>query len=178
MKRVFGLSLLALAAACTPATPAASGPEAVVEKIYQTLVDSKGSKTTPLADIPMTDDLKALVDKAEAAGQARNEPVFDGDFAGNCQDCSGFTALKVAPKADARLAAGHKAVEASFKLYADVPRTVTWDMVEAGGGWRADNIVSDGVDLRKVAQESIDTPVATPAPTEPAPTPSTPTPNQ
>jgi hypothetical protein len=158
MKRIAGLLILALAAACTPAP---SGPEVSVLKIYQPLIDSKGEKTTSLADMPLSADLKALVDKAETA--AKGEPVFDGDFAGNCQDCAGFKDLTIANKADAGLAAGHKGVEASFKLFPDEPRTVLWDMVETPEGWRVDNIVAEGLDLRIISQEAIDT-AATPQP--------------
>src|SRR5262245_18078651 len=96
MKRALGLVLLALAA-CTPAAPA-SGPEAVVQAIYKPLVESKGEKGMPLSEMPLTDDLKALIAKAEEAG--KGEPVFDGDFAGNCQDCTGFTDLKIARRTD------------------------------------------------------------------------------
>jgi hypothetical protein len=151
MKRTFGLVLLVLAAACQPA---AQGPESVVQAIYKPLADSKGEKTTSLADMPLSAELKALVDKVEAT--VKDEPVFDGDFAGNCQDCAGFKDLKVAAKPDAGLAAGHQGVEATFKLFPDEPRAVLWDMVETPEGWRVDNIVSEGIDLRVIAQEALD----------------------
>ena len=171
MKRVITLLLLALPAACMPE---AADPEAVVQKIYQPLADSKGEKTTALADMPLSEELAALVEKAEAAGKARDEPVFDGDFAGNCQDCAGFSDLRISARADAGLPAGHKAVEASFKLFGDQARSVVWDMVETPQGWRVDNVVSEGIDLRQVAQESINAPPATTAEPQPA----TPAPGQ
>jgi hypothetical protein len=150
MKRLAGLFLPALLAmACTPGP---SGPEAVVLAIYKPLVDSKGEKTTSLADMPLTDDLKALVARAEQAG--KGEPVFDGDFAGNCQDCAGFKDLKIATKTGA--AQGLAQVDASFKLFMDEPKLVTWHMIDRAQGWRVDNITSEGIDLRKIAQETID----------------------
>jgi hypothetical protein len=161
MKRLIATALLTLAAACTPATP---GPEAVVLKIYQPLADSKGTETTSLAGMPLSEELAALVSRAEAAGAARDEPVFDGDFAGNCQDCAGFSDLRITAGPAGALAAGHKSVEASFKLYHDVSRTVTWDMVQTPDGWRVDNVVSDGIDLRRIALEAID---AGPVPPQP-----------
>lgn len=148
MKRMSGLVALALAAACAPA---ASGPEATVEAIYKPLADSKGEAGTSLTDMPLSADLKALVEKVEAT--VKDEPVLDGDFAGNCQDCSGFKDLKIAAKDGGD---GHKTVEATFKLFPDEPRVVTWDMVETPEGWRVDNIVSEGIDLRVIAQEALD----------------------
>jgi hypothetical protein len=152
MKRTLGLVLLTLAA-CTPAAPA-SGPEAVVTAIYKPLVDSKGEKGMSLGEMPLSDELKELVARAEEAG--KGEPVFDGDFAGNCQDCTGFTDLKIIRRTDTGLAAGRAGVEATFKLFGNEPRSVTWDMVETPDGWRVDNILSEGIDLRKIAQETID----------------------
>jgi hypothetical protein len=152
MKRALGLVLLMLAA-CTPAAPL-SGPEAVVQAIYRPLVESKGEKGMPLAEMPLSDELKALVAKAEEA--SKGEPVFDGDFAGNCQDCTGFSDLKLTLRKDTGLAAGRAGVDAAFKLFQKEPKSVTWDMIEAPDGWRVDNILSEGVDLRKIAQEAID----------------------
>ena len=164
MRRFAGLVLFSLAAACTPA-PSVPGPEAVVQTIYQPLVDSKGEKTTSLAEMPLSEDLKALVDKAEAA--AKDEPVFDGDVAGDCQDCEGFSDLKLAA-AGAAVPAGHQAVQASFKLFGGEGRSVIWDMVKTPQGWRVDNVLSTGFDLRLVARQAIDLAAA------PQPAPSTP----
>jgi hypothetical protein len=161
MKRAFAFALVALAAACTPAP---SAPEALVLGIYEPLVSSGGQKTTPLADMPLSDELKALVAHAEESG--KGEPVFDGDFAGNCQDCGGFKDLKVKQRADANNAAGRAGVEATFKLFQDQPKAVTWDLVETPAGWRVDNILSEGIDLRKIAQETIDGVAAAQATTE------------
>jgi hypothetical protein len=160
MKRALGLILLTLAA-CTPAAPL-SGPEAVVQAIYKPLVDSKGEKGMPLEQMPLSDDLKALVAKAEEAG--KGEPVFDGDFAGNCQDCTEFSDLKLALRKDTGLAAGRAGVEATFKLFQGEPKAVTWDMVETPEGWRVDNILAEGIDLRKISQEAIDNAAAAPDP--------------
>jgi hypothetical protein len=152
MKRALGLILLMLAA-CTPAAPA-SGPEAVVQAIYKPLADSKGEKGMSLGEMPLSNELKDLVAKAEEAG--KGELVFDWDLAGNCQDCAGFTDLKITRRTDTGLAAGRAGVEATFKLFMNEPKSVTWDMVETPDGWRIDNVLSEGIDLRKIAQETID----------------------
>jgi hypothetical protein len=158
--RAIGLILLALAA-CTPATPA-SGPEMVVQAIYKPMVDSKGEKGMPLDEMPLSEELKTLVAKAEEAG--KGEPVFDGDFSGNCQDCTGFTDLKLERRKDTGLAAGRAGVEATFKLFGKEPHSVTWDMIETPEGWRVDNILSEGIDLRKIAQDTVDQAAAAPNP--------------
>jgi hypothetical protein len=160
MKRALGLILLMLAA-CTPAAPV-SGAEAVVQTIYKPLVDSKGEKGMPLEEMPLTSELKALVARAEEAG--KGEPVFDGDFAGNCQDCTGFADLKLALRKDTGLADGRAGVEATFKLFQNEPKSVTWDMIETPEGWRVDNILSEGIDLRKISQDAIDQAAAAPDP--------------
>ncbi|HVY87330.1 MAG TPA: hypothetical protein VG942_00575 [Hyphomonadaceae bacterium] len=172
MKRLAAVALFALVAACSPkpaATPApeakaadsapavpANGPEAAVAVIYKTLVDSKGQKTTPVSDIPMTADLDALLKKVQAASPSDGDaPVFDGDLAGNCQDCSDFGDLKV-ELSKAAAPQGHTLVDAHFTLFKTEPHTVTWDMVETPEGWRVDNIVEGtDFDARKIANEGI-----------------------
>jgi hypothetical protein len=164
MKRFAALPLLALAIACTPQPPTPettagmAGPEAVVKAIYQTLETSKGEATTPLSDIPMTAELDALIKQAEAAA-GNDGPVFDGDFAGNCQDCSDFSDLKIGMAATAA-PRGRAIVNADFKLFQSEPKHVQWDLIETPEGWRVDNIVSDGFDVRAIAKELIATPPA------------------
>ena len=142
--------------AATPSAVAAGGPEATVTAIYKTLVDSKGDKTTPITDIPMTADLDALLKKVQAASPSDGDaPVFDGDLAGNCQDCSDFADLKV-ERSKAAAPQGHTYVDAHFKLFKTEPHTVTWDMVETPSGWQVDNIVEGSdFDARKIANEGI-----------------------
>jgi hypothetical protein len=142
------IAAAALAAACTPQ---ASEPEAVVIAIYKPLADSKGAEGTRLAEIPMTTDLRALVGQAEEAFGSET-PVFDFDVAGNCQDCTGFSDLKVSLVADdATATETRKNVEANFRLPVDGERTVYWDMVKGPQGWQADNIIAEGFNLRSIA---------------------------
>jgi hypothetical protein len=154
-------TLLALVA-CTPpaATPTAQN---AVEAIYADAQHKIG--TAQQANIPMTDDLKSLVDRAEAAAQARDEPFIEGDLALNCQDCGTVSNLVIGPQTGAEqehAATGHTWVQATFKLNGAEDRRVLWDMVETAQGWRADNIVSEGFDLRHEAQTYLAAPPAAP----------------
>lgn len=146
MKLSFALALLALAA-CTPAP--LSEPAATVEKIYKTLVDTKGEKTTDPSMIPMTMELALLIQDVESKADG---PVFDGDLAGNCQDCTGFSDLKISDDTETKLAIGegHKLVRADFKLLNDT-RSVIWDMVQQDGAWKVDNIITKDFTTRDVA---------------------------
>ena len=154
MKR-FAASLAIIAlAACTP-QQSATGPEAVVTAIYEPIAKSKGEAGTPIESIPMTTELRDLVNQAEAAA-AGNEPVIDGDVAGNCQDCTGFADLKIGPTADdASATADHQIIEANFSLFGDQTRTVYWDMVRKAEGWQVDNIMSEGFNLRSITNTVI-----------------------
>ncbi len=160
-------ALLALAA-CTPpaghsttAAPSAPTAESTVQAIYADAQHKMGS--TEQTTIPMTDDLKSLVDRAEAAAQSRNEPFIEGDLALNCQDCGTLTNLVIGPQTGAEqepARTGHTWVQATFKLNGDEDRRVLWDTVQTAQGWRVDNIVSEGFDLRHEAQAYL----ANPAP--------------
>jgi hypothetical protein len=150
MKCTSALALLALAA-CTPAP--LSEPAATVEKIYQPLIESKGDRTTDLATIPMTSELALLIQEVESTADG---VVFDGDFAGNCQDCTGFSGLKVSDDTETKLAIGegHKLVRADFKLFEET-RSVHWDMVRQDGAWKVDNILTRDFNIRGVAEEAV-----------------------
>jgi len=161
---VFAVALLALAA-CTPpsgfgAAPAASA-ESVVQAIYADAQHKIG--TAQQTTIPMTDDLKSLVDRAEAAAQSRNEPFIEGDLALNCQDCGAVSNLVIGPQTGAEqehAVAGHTWLQATFTLNGDEQRRVLWDMVQTPQGWQADNIISEGFDLRHEAQVYLTAPPA------------------
>lgn len=155
MKRVFAVACL-LTAACSNEKPA-SLAETTVTALYQPLVISKGEDSTPITSIPMTPGLDALTKQAaKAAGD--DFPVFDFDPAGLCQDCTGFTDLKVAAaeaNAVAKAAEGHTLVQASFKIQPGTARTVYWDLVETPNGFIVDNILAEGFSLRQVAEDAI-----------------------
>lgn len=145
------ISMIALSvAACTPAP--APEPAATVEKIYATLVASKGATPTDTASIPMTEELALKLQEVETKADG---PVLDGDLAGNCQDCTGFSDLKVgAPPADLPVTEGHTMIQASFKLLG-ADRAILWDMVKVGEAWQVDNIESEGFNLRVILDEQL-----------------------
>lgn len=150
MKRTFALALLALAA-CDP--PPLSDAAMTVKRIYQPLVDSNGEKTTDNAAIPMTMELAMLIQEVESTADG---PVLDGDLAGNCQDCAGFSDLKISDDTQTKLAIGegHKLVRADFSLQQG-PRYVLWDMVQQDGAWKVDNIITENFMVRGAAEEEM-----------------------
>lgn len=176
MKRIAAALALAALAACTPPQganqPAANSPEATVQAIYAVTQQNIGHAMTPLSAIPMTDDLKSLLDRAEAAAARRQEPFIEGDLAANCQDCTAISDLVIGPQTGAEqepAVAGHTWVQAKFKLNTDEERTILWDMVQTPQGWRVDNIVTDGFNLRTEAESYLAAPPASasdPAPEE------------
>jgi hypothetical protein len=96
-----------------------------------------------------------LIKQAETASDG---PVFDWDLAGNCQDCTGFTGLKLSrPETakDLELSPGNTLVEANFTTAGDERHFVYWDMAKTPEGWRVDNIMAEGLNLRAVASSVI-----------------------
>lgn len=162
MKRLLVAALVAVAAGCAP-PHTETGAAAVVRGIYDVTQQNIGHSVTPIDAIPMTDDLKTLVDEAQAAATARGEPFIEGDLAANCQDCTSLTNLTIGPQAGPEpvpAAQGHTLLEARFKLNGNEDRAVIYDLVETPQGWRVDNILAEGFNLRTEAQSylSTDTP--------------------
>jgi hypothetical protein len=151
MKRLFAAASFAVIAACTPApTPE---PAATVEGIYKPLVDSKGATGTDISTIPMTIDLALKLQEVESTADGA---VIDWDVAGNCQDCTGFSDLKVGPPPkDLPVTEGHTMVEARFKLFGGAQQAILWDMVKDGDVWKVDNIEAEGLNLRVVLDEQL-----------------------
>ncbi|HYD88630.1 MAG TPA: hypothetical protein VEA80_14240 [Vitreimonas sp.] len=149
-----GLSL-ALAFALTACVPPQSGAEATVRGIYDEVQQHIGGEVTPTDSIPMTDDLIALLERAEAAADARGEPFIDGDLAANCQDCQSLTGLEIGPQTGPEpvpAQSGHTLLEARFVINGNEERAVIYDLVQTSEGWRVDNILAEGFDLRAEAQ--------------------------
>jgi len=165
------LALLALAACTQPgaatstataATTSAAGAETVVHAIYD-VAQQHVKDGTPISAIPMTDDLKALVDHAESTAQSRDEPFLDGDIALDCQDCSTPSDLRIGPTTGPT-PEGHAMVQARFKMDNE-DHAIVYDLVHNAHGWQVDNILSAGFDLRKAANDEINqTPATTTTP--------------
>lgn len=163
MKTRLAAALLGVLAACAPPS---SGPEAVVRGIYATAEQNVGRSVTPTDAIPMTDDLRSLLERAEAAADARDEPFIEGDLVLNCQDCTSISGLEIGPQSGAYqepTEPGHRWVQASFTLNGDEPRTLLWDMVETPEGWRVDNLLTEGLNLRAEAASYLSEPGDAPA---------------
>jgi len=166
MKRLALIALLAIAA-CTQRD---AGAEATVRGIYDQVQQHIGREITPREAIPMTDDLRGLLDRAEAAADARGEPFVEGDIAANCQDCVSLTNLEIGPQLGPEpvpAAEGHVLVEARFTLNGDLERAVIYDLVETPQGWRVDNVLAEGFDLRTEAEAYLAEAAAEPAPDTP-----------
>lgn len=147
--------IVMLALACAACAPRAdTGPEDTVLGIYEQVQQNIGQRTTPLDAIPMTDDLRSLVERAQAAAAARDEPFIDGDLAADCQDCTSISDIAIGPQTGPEAvpaAEGHRIVEARFTLNGNEPRSVLYDLVETPDGWRVDDIISHGYALRAEA---------------------------
>jgi hypothetical protein len=166
MKHWLGAFALLLIAACMPPQ---TGAEAVVREIYATAQQNIGTSVTPLSAIPMSEDLRALVERAEAAATARDEPFIEGDLAANCQDCQSLSDLEIGPQEGPEAIPaddGHVIIEARFKLNGTEDRAVLYDLVQTAEGWRVDNILAEGFNLRSEAAAFLVDAAAEPA--EPA----------
>lgn len=162
------IAALALVGACAPPKP---GPEAVVQGVYDDVQQNIGHSITPISAIPMTESLSALLEQAQAAADARNEPFIDGDLAANCQDCVSLADLSIGPQSGPEAipaARGHTLIEARFTLNGNEPRRMLYDLVETPDGWRVDNIIAEGFNLRdEAARYLIDPAAPNPSPPEP-----------
>lgn len=150
MTRTIALALLALAA-CTPGpTPE---PAATVERIYKAISESKGEKGTDIASVPMTEELALKLQEVESKADG---PVIDWDIAGNCQDCTGFSDLKIsAPATSTGGTAGHTMIEARFKLASGNETSLLWDMIKVGDAWKVDNIVAQDFNMRTILDQEL-----------------------
>ncbi len=168
MKRIIAALAFAALAACAaqePAPPPVETPigqpaataEATVQAIYDVAAQYVGRESTPRNAIPWSVGLKALLDRAEAATIARNEPFIEGDLATNCQDCTSLEVLSIGPVADPAAlgiapAANHRFIEAKFVVNGDEERYVIFDMLQTSDGWRVDNLLTEGFNLRVEAE--------------------------
>lgn len=168
MRTLLVTSIIACLAACAPR--ADTGPEDTVLHIYEQVQQNIGQRATPLEDIPMSEDLRSLVERAQTAAAARDEPFIDGDLAADCQDCTSISDIAIGPQTGPEAipaAEGRRIVEARFTVNGDEPRSVLYDMIETPEGWRVHNVISHGFDLRAEAQAYLNAPDAADAPQPP-----------
>ncbi len=169
-KLIIAAAALSLAACAPPQSN--TGAEDAVLELYAAVSENIGQRITPFEAIPMTEDLRDLVTRAEAAADARGEPFIEGDIAANCQDCTSLTNLVIGAQTGPEpipAAEGHRMVEARFTLNGTEPRAVLYDMVETADGWRIDNVLTEGFNLRDEAQSFLASTEVDGEPTPPAP---------
>lgn len=143
--------LIAGAAACAPAPGA--DPAATVEALYEPYLENRTAG--PLREsAPLTEELRALMRRAEEASNASGEPMAAVDFNpiidGQDWELSDVSVELVAPPAD-----GRAQVRANFQNFGE-DVALTYDLRDQDGGWRIDNISGKNWTLRQLlADEGI-----------------------
>jgi hypothetical protein len=131
------LSVLILAA-CGGAPAAGRDPVSTVEAIYAPYVSNAASVPALENAAPWTEDLSALIEAAAGVdGGIGFDPIIDGQE----YELSDLN-VTAAPVGD-----GPTVVSAAFTNLGD-DVTVTYELVEQGGGWRVQDMRTDQWTLR------------------------------
>jgi hypothetical protein len=142
-----GLALSASLAACDkPADP--NGPAPVVEKLYAPYTGPNGNTASALANAPLSADLKALIDKADAYSKLLDEPVIDFDPIIFAQDGK-ITNVRVVQQNLATANKDKGEARAHFSNSGE-NKEVAYDMSRVNGVWQIDNIRQGDEDLRGI----------------------------
>jgi hypothetical protein len=147
-KMVAVAAALALAAC---GQSAVSGPEATVETLYAPYVASNDTPPPDLASLPLTAELKAVIDKAGVYSEMLNEPVIDYDPIVGAQDwqiSDVSVAREGAPREDGA------DVVATFKNGGE-PKRVLFLMRRVDGDWRIDDIGEGADSLRAIVSAAL-----------------------
>lgn len=135
------IATITVLAACAPQAPEPSPPVALVQTVYENALSAyPGADAEHRA--PMTPELNALLDQANASGGQilAADPVMDANDPSTPED---LVVTEDAPAQDGRIT-----VTARF-TQEDQPTVVHYDLVERDGAWLIDNIRSErGADLR------------------------------
>jgi hypothetical protein len=146
----FGLALSAFLTACEqPADP--NGPAPVVEKLYAPYTGPDGNTASALANAPLSADLKALIDKADAYSKLLDEPVIDFDPIIFAQDGE---IKNVQVTQEGKIADNKGAAKARFSNSGE-SREVTYEMSRVNGVWQIDNIRQGEEDLRGIIADAL-----------------------
>ena len=152
LRRLFSGFVAMSAIACTPPAPGsadrtadAAGPVEVVRALYAPYL--AGQAVTPPAwddAAPLTSELRTLLDQAATANDGQTIVDADPIIAAQDHQLSGVEVTADTPPAN-----GQARVTARFGNMGKAT-IVHYDLVEADGGWRIDNIRSDpSFDLRQ-----------------------------
>ncbi len=139
--RFLGLTALAMImlAACGGAPAAGRDPVSTVEAIYAPYVADAANPPALATAAPWTEDLAVLI---AAAGEVEGGIGFDPIIDGQEYDVSDLQVTA----ADETASAG-AVVSAAFMNLGD-PVTVTYDLVQVGGGWRVHDVRTEVWTLR------------------------------
>ena len=145
MRRHIVIALAGLAlAACSQAQPGAD-PVSTVQPLYAPYVEDRNPPRL-LDAAPWTPELRALLQRAHEMGADAGEPVIDFDPIIDGQDWE-IDAVAVTLKAPP--AEGRAEVAARFNNSGDDVEVI-YDLVEADGAWRVDNIRTENWSLREI----------------------------
>jgi hypothetical protein len=146
----FGLTLGAFLTACEqPADP--NGPAPVVEKLYAPYTDPDGNTASALANAPLSADLKALIDRADAYSKLLDEPVIDFDPIIFAQDGE----IKNVHVTQEGKVTGERGVAKARFNNSGANREIIYDMSRMNGAWQIDNIRQGEEDLRGIIADAL-----------------------
>jgi hypothetical protein len=151
MARFSALAALALVlalAACEQPDP--NGPVATVQKLYAPYTAQGGDTAAALTNAPMTESLRAVVDKGITYGNLLDEPVLDFDPIINAQEAkiSQVNVTRQSLQGDTAL------VMASFQNF-DRKDQVAYELKRIDGAWKIENIRPGVDDLRKIIETNL-----------------------
>jgi hypothetical protein len=139
--RFFGFSTLAvlLLSACSGAPAPGRDPVSTVEAIYAPYVENVANPPSLENAAPWTGDLETLIEAAaEVDGGIGFDPIIDGQE----YEVAGLQVTSADGATDTAAE-----VTAAFTNLGD-PVTVTYDLVQEGGGWRVRDVRTDSWTLR------------------------------
>jgi hypothetical protein len=145
---VLALGLI-LAACEKPADP--NGPAPAIQKLYAPYLTAGGNTAASFDTAPLSTDLKALIEKADAYSKLLDEPVIDFDPIIFAQDGEIRNVRVVQQDA----VAGDKGVVRARFSNSGQQREVIYDMTRVSGAWQIDNIRQGGESLRGIIEEAL-----------------------
>jgi hypothetical protein len=142
------IALTAALAACSRAAPGGD-PVATIQPLYAPYIENRNPPAL-LDAAPWTPQLRALLQQAREAERDRGEPIIDFSplIDGQDWEIASVSVTLTSPPAD-----GRAEVTAHFNNLGSDTRVI-YDMVEAGGGWRVDNVRTDHWTLRALLAEA------------------------
>ncbi|MBL8559568.1 MAG: DUF3828 domain-containing protein [Hyphomonadaceae bacterium] len=141
LKGLVALTAIALLSACGEP---ADGPAAFVRGVYAPYIAGGAEKAGLQSPDNLTAGLRAFIARADAYSRLIEEPVIDHDPITNAQDWE-IKAVKVAVTRQPK--DGEATVDATFDNFGKAT-TVTFTLREEDGGWKIDDLASDGASFR------------------------------